>query len=224
MLVEIAKRLQHAESFVGIGETVCEESAARFGHRTQVTLSLPSGRPILAIDNLAITDDERLAYFTDRWRDDPLDQALRASGMSAHDARTVVVPLRAGSGLGGSIRCARPVPFSAAQRGELEALATHVSVRIAQLGIAVAPVPLPLSPRQLDVAKLAASGSTNGAIAEVLRVSENTVKTHLKDVFERLEVTNRVELAVRIASSAPHQDLPVGITRRGAVTITRGIL
>lgn len=51
-----------------------------------------------------------------------------------------------------------------------------------------------LTPRQADVAALAARGATNPQIAQQLGVSENTVKTHLKDVFDRLGVTSRAEL------------------------------
>lgn len=43
-----------------------------------------------------------------------------------------------------------------------------------------------LAPRQLEVLNLIANGETNKAIAERLSISENTVKSHLKAIFEAL--------------------------------------
>ncbi len=52
-----------------------------------------------------------------------------------------------------------------------------------------------LSPRELDVLKHVARGLTNPEIAGQLSVSENTVRFHLKNIFEKLGVTNRTEAA-----------------------------
>jgi len=52
-----------------------------------------------------------------------------------------------------------------------------------------------LTPRQQQIAELAALGQTNEEIAETLAISVNTVKSRLKEVFERLDVRNRTELA-----------------------------
>ncbi|MCQ3930026.1 MAG: DNA-binding response regulator [Chloroflexi bacterium] len=52
-----------------------------------------------------------------------------------------------------------------------------------------------LSPRELDVLKQVARGLTNPEIAGQLNVSENTVRFHLKNIFEKLGVTNRTEAA-----------------------------
>ena len=43
-----------------------------------------------------------------------------------------------------------------------------------------------LAPRQLEVLNLIANGETNKAIADRLQISENTVKSHLKAIFEAL--------------------------------------
>jgi DNA-binding NarL/FixJ family response regulator len=52
-----------------------------------------------------------------------------------------------------------------------------------------------LSPRELDVVKLAARGLTNAEIATQLFISVGTVKTHLGSVQMKLGARNRVEIA-----------------------------
>jgi len=53
---------------------------------------------------------------------------------------------------------------------------------------------LPLTMRELQVVKCAARGRTNRVIAAELRLSEHTVKNYLFRAFEKLGVSNRVEL------------------------------
>jgi DNA-binding NarL/FixJ family response regulator len=55
-----------------------------------------------------------------------------------------------------------------------------------------------LTERQLEVLRLLARGLTNREIADVLRVAEGTVKSHVKHVYEVLDVTNRTEAAMRM--------------------------
>ena len=51
--------------------------------------------------------------------------------------------------------------------------------------------PLPVTPRELDVLRLVASGRTNREIADALSISERTVERHLGNVFTKLDVPNR---------------------------------
>ncbi|MEU6645252.1 response regulator transcription factor [Saccharomonospora sp. NPDC046836] len=48
-----------------------------------------------------------------------------------------------------------------------------------------------LSPREIDVLRLVATGSTNADIGRTLHISEATVKTHLLRAFAKLDVSDR---------------------------------
>jgi len=53
----------------------------------------------------------------------------------------------------------------------------------------------PLTERELFVLRLVASGASNQAIAEKLSISINTVKSHLKNILEKLHLDNRTQAA-----------------------------
>jgi two-component system, NarL family, nitrate/nitrite response regulator NarL len=53
-----------------------------------------------------------------------------------------------------------------------------------------------LSQRQMEVVHMATQGFKNSDIAVRLALSEQTVKNHMHNIFERLEVTDRLELAL----------------------------
>lgn len=54
----------------------------------------------------------------------------------------------------------------------------------------------PLTERELFVLRLVASGASNQAIAEKLSISINTVKSHLKNILEKLHLDNRTQAAM----------------------------
>src|SRR5271154_6597503 len=73
----------------------------------------------------------------------------------------------------------------------------HVSKRLARNRVsrihALAVEGCALTPRELEVLQLVASGSSNGEIAQALWVTEQTVKFHLSNVYRKLHVGNRTE-------------------------------
>jgi DNA-binding NarL/FixJ family response regulator len=52
-----------------------------------------------------------------------------------------------------------------------------------------------LSRREREIIQLAAAGHRNRAIADRLAISEGTVKVHIHNIYDKLDVTNRVDLA-----------------------------
>ena len=52
-----------------------------------------------------------------------------------------------------------------------------------------------LSPREGEVLQLLARGATNKEIGDALFISENTVKTHLRNIMEKLHLVNRSQAA-----------------------------
>lgn len=59
--------------------------------------------------------------------------------------------------------------------------------------VEVQPLIEPLTDRELDVLRELARGLTNREIAEQLTVSLNTIKTHTRNIYAKLEVRNRTE-------------------------------
>jgi LuxR family maltose regulon positive regulatory protein len=55
----------------------------------------------------------------------------------------------------------------------------------------------PLTRREREVLQLLVAGHSNPEIAVQLFIAVTTVKTHLKNIFEKLEVTNRVQAVAR---------------------------
>lgn len=50
-----------------------------------------------------------------------------------------------------------------------------------------------LSPREVEILQLIARGLSNNEAARVLSLSRATVRTHIEHIFQKLDVTNRVE-------------------------------
>jgi DNA-binding NarL/FixJ family response regulator len=70
------------------------------------------------------------------------------------------------------------------------------------------PEPLPafsLTPRELQIVGLILGAAGNKKIADTLNISEKTVKHHLTNIFEKLGVANRLELAL---FAAQHNLMP----------------
>ena len=62
-----------------------------------------------------------------------------------------------------------------------------------------------LSPRELEIVSAVVAGYSNKEIAEYFKICENTVKHHLSNIFDKLSVSTRLELAL----FAVNQGLPL---------------
>ena len=58
----------------------------------------------------------------------------------------------------------------------------------------------PLSAREKEVVQCLVAGLTNRDIAEALKISQHTVKNYMFKIFEKLGVSNRVELVFQVLS------------------------
>lgn len=53
-----------------------------------------------------------------------------------------------------------------------------------------------LTPRELDIVRMVSRGLRNRAIAEQLSISEGTVKIHLHNIYQKIDISGRLELAL----------------------------
>lgn len=55
-----------------------------------------------------------------------------------------------------------------------------------------------LTKRENEIAELVANGATNRVIAEKLKITERTVKAHLGTIFKKMNVKDRLQLAISL--------------------------
>ena len=63
-----------------------------------------------------------------------------------------------------------------------------------------------LSPREEEISRLVAEGMSNRDVSQALHISESTVKNSLFHVFDKLGISNRVELARYVNSAAAREE------------------
>jgi len=81
---------------------------------------------------------------------------------------------------------------------------TYVPAEYAQAEAAEAPPPVAgLTPRETEVLSLLAAGNSNKEIGRALKLQEITVKLHVRNIFRKLGVRNRVEAANAAARLRP---------------------
>lgn len=101
------------------------------------------------------------------------------------------------------------VGLAVLREGDLLQLGPEVVLRLAyeEAPPSRAPEPLPLSPRQLEVARLVATGMTSVEIAASLGLSPRTVTSHLDHIYDRLGIGSRAALtrALAMAGALPEQ-------------------
>lgn len=244
----ITRWMREAGTFIELAGALCASVRRELDVEVVLDLFTTTGAPVVAVDEFSLDDmpgEHRIDYLRAGYRIDPVRQAMvaseRAAGTDAIGferylalARSMgyrgapmhaeYLPLAGDQGLVGALRCARPMPFTVGLRRDLETLSHRLAARLAWLGItAVEELPelRPLTTRQLEVATLAARFHTNREIAGTLAISENSVKKHLKEAYDRLAVDNRRDLNSQLARTQPVGDAPLGVSRHGSLVAVR---
>jgi DNA-binding CsgD family transcriptional regulator len=91
---------------------------------------------------------------------------------------------------------ARAPDFSERDRAVLILLRPHLNQAYLDTERRCRPVPR-LTPRQTGLLRLVAAGHTNTQIARRLGISEGTVRTHLENIYGRLQVSSRTAAVTR---------------------------
>ena len=66
-----------------------------------------------------------------------------------------------------------------------------------------------LTPRELQVAKFVCQGFNNREIAKALKIKDGTVKTHLRNIYRRVRIKNKITLLLRFVEDANELSFPV---------------
>jgi two-component system response regulator DegU len=124
---------------------------------------------------------------------------VRILALSAYDDRQYISELLAGGAAGYLIKEESPQTIIEAVRGVARGEQGWVSRQVAARMIAwnQGADKTALTDRELQVLKLVVAGKTNQEIGLALGISEKTVEKHLDNIFTKLNVSSRVEAAVR---------------------------
>ncbi len=122
----------------------------------------------------------------------------RPQGFEHHIALFLPEPAGAGGGRTARLFFLRGQgrAFSERDRALLTLLRPHMQLAYLDAERRRHPVP-DLTPRHWDLLHLIAAGHTNTQIARQLGLSEGTVRTHLENIYGRLEVSNRTAAIIR---------------------------
>lgn len=92
----------------------------------------------------------------------------------------------------------------AAARGEyflLPSITTKVMAEFSRLSrlkpVKIQPLAEPLSPREMEILRVVATGASNRDIAESLVIAEGTVKNHLTNILGKLNVKDRMQAVLK---------------------------
>jgi DNA-binding CsgD family transcriptional regulator len=156
-------------------------------------------------------------YSARQWHSTGMYSDFYRSFGAEHDLHmSLPDPAGPGAGPGRTVRIffvRGPGPdFSERDRAVLTLLRPHLYEAFLAAERHRNPVPR-LTPRQWELLHLVAAGHTNTQIARRLGISEGTVRAHLENIFERLNVSSRTAAVTRafpdrVATAGANQDPP----------------
>ncbi len=184
----LVRLLNEQPDFVVLAEAASGEEALRCcrRHRPQVVLldvHMPGGGGIEAVRILKRQAGIGVLMLTISDKDDDLLGAL-AAGADGYLLKTAEPD-----------QLCQAIRQVASGRG---ALSPEVTARVIRAAASQGQQQAAsLSPRETEVITELAGGATTAEISSRLVISENTVKTHIRRILEKLEATNRAEAVAR---------------------------
>jgi DNA-binding CsgD family transcriptional regulator len=185
------------------------EALARIGDRDEARNLLTAWDRDLHPDRVNVLARSQAGALTE---DDPrtraarLEEALADAEQSPFRLQALWMRLDLGVALGDAKdkRAAAELERTAARAEEVGAgtIAELAGQALRSLGVRTwrrAAAGAPLTEREQEIARLVAGGATNREIAQALFLSPKTIERHVSNVFKKLGVRNRAELAARVA-------------------------
>jgi two-component system response regulator DevR len=185
--------LQDDPDFEVVAESGSAEGIAQLARRTRpdvvlLDARLPGASGAEACRQLLAVDPDIAVLIVSTYSEDRLVEECVKAGAKGYVIKDIQqlslkASIRAVYGGGGAVS-----PVIAAK--VLNRLRTHEELASAESAS-------PLSQTQLEILRLIAAGFSNREIAGHVHLSENTVKSHIQEIFRKLDVGNRVQAALK---------------------------
>ena len=179
--------------FEVVAESGSAEGIAQLARRTRpdvvlLDARLPGASGAEACRQLLAVDPDIAVLIVSTYSEDRLVEECVKAGAKGYVIKDIQqlslkASIRAVYGGGGAVS-----PVIAAK--VLNRLRTQEELASAELAS-------PLSQTQLEILRLIAAGFSNREIAGRVHLSENTVKSHIQEIFRKLDVGNRVQAALK---------------------------